>query len=531
MESRETHTPTLQLHGREPTHDSLTLLDQLIDHISSLSTGQGWNKGQPFQLFPWETRFLKGAFGSEFQGDAALTLARGAGKTSFVAAIGEATLTGPLIETQAETVIVAPSLGQGRIVFNHVKRYMGSQLEDTKRWRLWDNAQMSMIENRKTGQVLRCLGAEPKRLHGLAPKLIIIDEPAQFPTNMAEEAHSVLRTAMGKIDGSRMVALGTRPLEGQEHFFNDMLSDADYTQIHCCVKDRDPLFRKASFEKACPSLRHGMPSLLAEIQAEAKRAKKNPSLLPSFKALRLNLGTAPVSRNHLIEPELWATCEATDLGRVGGYVLGLDLSDGASMCAAAGYWPTDGSLEIMAAFPERPDLPTRGLRDGVASLYVKCEREGSLFTTPGLAVDIGALLNRVLSEWGRPTVIVADRYREKDLRQVLQAVGFPWSALVVRGMGFYHGAEDVRAFRRAALEGHIRARPTLLLRAALAEAVTISDPAGNEKLAKGTENGRRKRARDDVAAAAIIAIGEGTRQGPLASAEASDAPGDRYALV
>ena len=35
----------------------------------------------------------------------------------------------------------------------------------------------------------------------------------------------------------------------------------------------------------------------------------------------------------------------------------------------------------------------------------------------------------------------------------------------------------------------------------------LSDPAGNSKLAKGSEGGRRLRARDDAAAAAILAVG------------------------
>ena len=148
--------------------------------------------------------------------------------------------------------------------------------------------------------------------------------------------------------------------------------------------------------------------------------------------------------------------------------------------------------------------------------------KGTLFTTPGLAVDIPALLRRVLAEWGRPSVIVADRYREKDLRQCLQQQGFPWAILVLRGMGFYHGAEDVRAFRRAALDGKIKARRSLLIRAALSESVTVSDPAGNEKLAKGVEGGRRKRARDDVAAAALLGSRRGTCvRGPIDSPEAA----------
>ena len=42
----------------------------------------------------------------------------------------------------------------------------------------------------------------------------------------------------------------------------------------------------------------------------------------------------------------------------------------------------------------------------------------------------------------------------------------------------------------------------------MAEAVVIADPAGNEKLAKCTQGGRRSRARDDATAAAILAAAE-----------------------
>ena len=345
--------------------------------------------------------------------------------------------------------------------------------------------------------------------------MIIVDEPAQFATNTAEECYGVLRTAMGKIDGSRMVALGTRPLEGQEHFFNDMLSSADYSQIHAADKDGG-FFQRRSWEKACPSLRHGMPALLAEIRDEAARAQKNPALLATFKALRLNLGTSPVTMNHVIDSETWASIERKTGERSGRYVLGLDLSDGAALCGAAGYWPRTGALEGLAAFPAVPSLAERGLRDGVGKLYVRCSERGELFTTPGQAVDVALLLRRVLQAWGRPAAVVADRYRERDLREALEAVNFPMADLILRGQGFKDGSEDIRGFRRACLTGRCVPVESLLLRSAFSEAVTVPDPAGNEKLAKGTQGGRRMRARDDVAAAAILAVAEGVRRFPTA---------------
>ena len=49
-------------------------------------------------------------------------------------------------------------------------------------------------------------------------------------------------------------------------------------------------------------------------------------------------------------------------------------------------------------------------------------------------------------------------------------------------------------FARAFAEGKVTPAPSLLLRSAMAEARTISDPAGNAKLSKGSQGGRRLRA-------------------------------------
>ena len=237
-------------------------------------------------------------------------------------------------------------------------------------------------------------------------------------------------------------------------------------------------------------------------------------MLSAFRALRLNQGVSDVRQNTLLEAGSWARIEADDLpNRAGPYVLGLDLSDGAAMAGSAGYWPTTGRLDAVAAFPEVPDLRERGLSDGVGRLYVDMANRGELIVTSGRAVSVEALLGEVLARWGRPSVITADRYRESDLRQALDRAHFPQAVLVPRGQGFKDGAEDVRAFRRAVLEGRVTAGRSLLLRAALSEARTVADPAANEKLAKGTQGGRRRRARDDAAAAAILAVAEGARRG------------------
>ena len=79
-------------------------------------------------------------------------------------------------------------------------------------------------------------------------------------------------------------------------------------------------------------------------------------------------------------------------------------------------------------------------------------------------------------------------------------------------MGYRDGAEDVRGFRKACADRRVVPATSLLMRAAMSEARTVSDPAGNAKLAKNAQGGRRARARDDAAAAAVLAIAAGVRQ-------------------
>ena len=113
----------------------------------------------------------------------------------------------------------------------------------------------------------------------------------------------------------------------------------------------------------------------------------------------------------------------------------------------------------------------------------------------------------------RLKVIVSDPKRAHGLAPVLVLADVPVAALIERGQGFKDGGEDVRDFRRACLEGRVVPAVSLLLRSAMGEARVVMDPAGNAKLAKNAEGGRRVRARDDAAAAAILAVATGARRG------------------
>ena len=71
-------------------------MQALIDYLEGLEVTQGEGIGQAFPLFPWERKFIKGAFSA--RGHAGLTVGRGNGKTTLLAGVGSATVDpdGPL---------------------------------------------------------------------------------------------------------------------------------------------------------------------------------------------------------------------------------------------------------------------------------------------------------------------------------------------------------------------------------------------------------------------------------------------------
>lgn len=489
----------------------------LAEYVESLTLWQGRRAGETLELHPWQRRFLRGGFAQ--QADAALTLARGGGKTTLCAAIAAATVDvdGPLVQRGAECLLVASSFDQALIAFRHVQRFLGSTLDRygvgvKGRYRVQDSANRASILDKQTGAMLTVLGSDPRRLHGHAPSLLIYDEVAQWPPGRAGPMLAALKTSRGKIEGSRALWLGTRPA-APDHPFERALQGhgTAYQQVHAAPADAPP-FQRRMWLRSNPGLDH-LPDLEAAIRAEVQDARRDPEALASFRALRLNQGVSDVTVSALVDAETWLRAEALPEPEVRStdYVLGLDLGQSAAMSAAAAYF-ADGWLEAVACFPELPDLRDRGLADGVGDLYARMAERGELFQAGRRVSDIPALLAECLHRWGMPSAVVCDRWREAELRQHLEAAGFPRAALVVRGQGFQDGGADVREFRAAMLARRVRPPESLLLRAGMAEARVVGDPAGNWKLAKNAQGGRRAAARDDACAAACPAPRRSSRR-------------------
>ena len=149
------------------------------------------------------------------KGPAALSVARGNGKSALVAGIAAAVADpgGPLHGPRREAVCVASSFDQSRVIFEDVLHFLKGRHDIGARalWRVQDSANRATIEFRATGARVRCIGSDPAKAHGLRPSLVLMDEPAQWESAKQDRMLAAIKTGMGKVPGSKMIALGTRP--------------------------------------------------------------------------------------------------------------------------------------------------------------------------------------------------------------------------------------------------------------------------------------------------------------------------------
>ena len=390
-------------------------------------------------------------------------------------------------------------------------------LSDRKRWRLNNSVHRSSIECLTSGARVEVVASNPDSLHGLAPSLVLADECGTWPRNTTDRLYAALQTGLGKQPSSRFIALSTRPAASLEGGWFDRLLSGDmphsYVQIHA-ASAADPPHQARTWKKANPSI-PAMPNLLDAIRAESDAARRNSQDMPAFLALRLNAGVSDHTVDNLVlDLDVWRSCE-----RVaecdGAYYLGVDLAGGDASDACAAYWPATGALRVFAAFGRVPSLAKRAAARSAGLLLQRMHERGELELLGERIVPPAELLARAVERWGTPRVLVADRYKQRELADAAGAVPeLARTHIALRGQGFRDGGEDLRAFRRACLDGRVRAPESLLLRHALAEARVATDASGNQKLVKttGSRYGRRRGALDDALSAAIAAVGEGCRR-------------------
>lgn len=480
--------------------------------LKTLQIPEGPKAGQPLTLAPFQEQFVNGALAAEIN-VACLSIGRGNAKTALSAGIALGSLMGVWDkQPRREILLAARSRDQAAIAWNFVAGFAQSLPEEERAKLQFRRAPRLEIEYRGEGgpHILRAISADGKTALGSAPTLVLMDERGHWPLDKGDDLEHALLSGLGKRGGKGLLISTSASTD--THTFSQWLDNPQpgvYIQEHRPPPSL-PVDDLPSLEIANPGAAFGIGSSLEWLQGQARRANaRSGSTLTSFRLYNRNERVSGEARDVLLTADEWLNCEAADLPpRHGECIVGIDLGGSASMSAAAYYWPATGRLEALGTFPCNPGLADRGAADGVSGRYIEMENRGELNTMGDKTVPVALWLKEIMAqvEGENVAALTADRYKQSELAEALDRAGVR-VPVVWRGQGFRDSGEDCERFRRAAYDGKVKSRPSLLLRSAFADAVVLRDPANNLKLAKARSTGRI-----DAVAATVLAVAEGARR-------------------
>ena len=333
---------------------------------------------------------------------------------------------------------------------------------------------------------------------------VICDEPGAFNVNEGEAMFDAISTATGK-PGSPLKALFIGTLApAQGGWWHDLVERGTKgsTYVKLLQGDRDKWDQWTTIRKANP-LTAISRDFRRKLLEERDQALGDSRLKARFLSFRLNIPSADESAI-LLTVDDWKLAEARPVGLPDGRpIVGIDLGSGRAWSAAVAVWES-GRIETLALSPGIPDLSEQEKRDLVPSgTYQKLVDNGSLRLAEGLRVPSPAsLFEWICDRWSVPVRVVCDRHRLSELQDAI-AGACPVEGRVTR---WFDAATDIRALRKGVRDGpfSIDEGSRSLLIASLSAAYVKSDDQGNTRLAK---DGKHNRARDDAAAALLLAAG------------------------
>lgn len=485
----------------------------------------GEYEGKPYELLDWQAFIVGSLFG--WMGEdgyrrfrvAYIETAKGSGKSPLAAGIG---LYGMMAdgEAGAEIYAAATKKDQAMILFRDAVAMVDHSPELGRRitksgtglnvWNLaWvdrrsffrpiasDDGQsgprphislLDEIHEHKDGYVVEMLKAGQKSRR--QPLMVMITNSGTDKRTVCWDYHDY----------------GAKVCAGQ-------LQDDTFFAFVCALDEGDDPFKdEECWHKANPSLRFGLPGVryLREQVAQARGMPSKESIVR-----RLNFCQWVEAEAPWISGEAWFACEdkAFELRRLIGRRCwgGLDLSSTQDLTALVlEFEPTDDDPHWRQL--EWFWLPGDGLHDKADKdrvPYVAWRDAGHLLVTAGRAINKLAVVKQAaeIAALYDLQALAYDRWRIEDVKMLCDQEGISLP-LVPFGQGFKDMAPAVDEYERRLLDRQLRHRGNPVMTWCAANAVVVTDPAGNRKVAKEKATGRV-----DGTVASIMATGSSmTRQ-------------------
>lgn len=493
-----------------------------FQEVLRLSGGQF--EGTPFVLLDWQKFIVGSIFGWKREDGtrrfrvAYVETGKGSGKSPLAAGIGMYGLTADG-EARAEVYSAATTKNQAMILFRDAvaMRDLSPQLRGrlTKSGvgeNAWNLAYLA------TGSFFRPISADDGQ-SGPRPHVSLLDEVHEHKNGYMVEILKAGQKSRRQPLLFMITNSGTdkRTVCWEYHDYAAKVSagqieDDSFFGYVCALDPGDDPFKdEKCWVKVNPSIDHGLPSIkyLREQVAQAKGMPGKESIVR-----RLNFCQWVEAEAPWIGSDVWfaAADENFDEDALAGRRCwgGLDLSSTQDLTALALLFEpseTDPHWRLMTYFW----LPGDGLhekadRDRVP--YLAWRDAGWLNALPGRAVDklaVAQQLAEIVAQYDLQDVAY-DRWRIEDFKALLdrEGISLPLSPF---GQGFKDMAPAVDEFERMLLDGRLKHFGNPVMTWCAANAVVVSDPAGNRKVAKEKATGRV-----DGIVAAIMAVGRANNQ-------------------
>lgn len=482
-------------------------------------------EGLPFNLEPWQAFIVGSIFGWKWRetgyrrfNTVYIETAKGSGKSPLAAGIGLYCLIADG-EARAEVYAAATKRDQAMILFRDAVAMIDQSPDLTKHLQMSGGKGKEWnIAYHKSDSFFRPISSDDGQ-SGPRPHVGLIDELHEHKNGIVVEmiragfkfrTQPILLMITNSGTDKKSVCWEYRQF-GAEVSAGSREDDTMFSYICALDEGDDPFKDETCWAKANPSLGKTIePKYLRDQVTQANGMPAKESLVK-----RLNFCIWTEAANPWIRYEVWKKAEGENFDRT---LLkdrkcygGLDLSSN-----------TDLTAFVIAFEPTKADpfwriephfwLPAEGLNEKCdldRVDYVQWVQKGFLETSPGHAVSKRHVLQRIMqiTHGYNLSSICYDRWRIEDLKQIAADESIALPHMIAFGQGFKDMGTALDLFEEKLRNGELRHDGNPVLTWCAANAVVVSDPAGNRKLAKDRATGRM-----DGIVASVMAVGASSRE-------------------
>lgn len=457
---------------------------------------EGRHVGRPLLLRGWQKSAIRKIYDNPAGTRRAIvSFGRKNGKTALAACLLLLHLVGPEAVQNGQCVSAAQSKDQAALCFKLCSKMIRLNSELGHCIDIRDH--VKELHCAELGTLYKALSAEASTAYGLSPVFAVHDELGQVK-GPSSELYDAVETASGAHEQPLSVIISTQAATDADLLsvlIDDAIAGEDphvTLELFTCPMQFEDIFSEEALRMANPAFGDFLNP--KEALGMARDAQRMPAREPSYRNLILNQRVEATTP--FLSRSLWDSCNTPVRDDFDGLpvYLALDLSEVNDLTCRVAIAPVEGVWHIKPVFW----LPAWGLRERSKKDRVPYDvwhKQGLLETTPGKTIRYEWVAKRLREDFDRWDVaqVAFDRWNMRHLKPWLQKVGFTPDELerfVEFGQGYQSMSPALRALEEDFMEGRMAHGGHPVLQMCAVNAVVMTDPAGNRKLAKNKSSGR-----------------------------------------